>query len=592
VPATLGAGLGSVVGVRFHGRRTRGWVLGPTGDVPSRLLPVDRLVSPVPVFDPGMLEVLRWVAERYVAPLATVIGRASPPRVASEDPAEHRAAWPAPGSPSLRHSSPHGASSVLPGYRGAGALLRAIRDAPGSGPGGLSDPVADGADRPTSFTLRPAPEDEAAVCVEAVAACLQAGRRALVLVPEADPVPATVTALEGAFGDRVVRFVGGDQRARYRTWLAIGSGRFDVVVATRPGVFAPLHDLGLVYVARASHPALREDRAPYYHVREVAQTLARVRGGVCVLAAACQSAETSALGLPAVTPSGRRWPAVEVVRPGAEGRAPRLLQALRTANRAFMYSPLPGYGVARVCRTCGRPASCATCGGTLRQASGEIRCVVCAAPGRCATCGGTTFGVVRGGSERVEEWAAQVASVPVRRAARPRLPDASGEILVGGPADVRDLGTADLDLVAVLDADLAARRPGMNAAERALTVWMEAVGWARPSGRAIVQASDPSDPAVQALVRGNPDRFLERERRRREEAGFPVDAAVFRVIGVEGLEAALEDLPLHTKLISTLGERTVCLLAVATRHVPAFGRTMRALAASGVVTRVEAEPHL
>ena len=151
---------------------------------------------------------------------------------------------------------------------------------------------------------------------------------------------------------------------------------------------------------------------------------------------------------------------------------------------------------------------------------------------------------------------------------------------------------AALDLVAVLDADAAARRPGLAARERALAIWMEAVGWARPAGRAIVQSSHPSDPAVQALVRGNPDRFLMREREQRAEAGFPVGAPVFRVIGGQGLEAALAEHEPLTSLVTTLGDRTICLLALEAGRVAAFSRAMRALAVEGVVERVEAEPHL
>ena len=64
-----------------------------------------------------------------------------------------------------------------------------------------------------------------------------------------------------------------------------------------------------------------------------------------------------------------------------------------------------------------------------------------------------------------------------------------GEILVGGPDDVRDFGRGGLDLVAILDADLAERRPGLTARERAVTTWMEAIAWARPDGRAIVKGT-------------------------------------------------------------------------------------------------------
>ena len=44
LPAELGAGLGSLVQVPFHGRAVRGWVLGPTDDVPERIALVRRAV--------------------------------------------------------------------------------------------------------------------------------------------------------------------------------------------------------------------------------------------------------------------------------------------------------------------------------------------------------------------------------------------------------------------------------------------------------------------------------------------------------------------------------------------------------------------
>jgi primosomal protein N' (replication factor Y) len=377
-------------------------------------------------------------------------------------------------------------------------------------------------------------------------------------------------------------------------WLEILGGQYDVVVATRPGVFAPLSDLGLIVLSRESHPAHREDRAPYYHVRDVALRRARLVDAVCVLSALCPSSEASALGFTTVAPPARRWPPVEVVRTGPEGRAPRLVRALRETRRGFILAPLPGYGIAQVCRSCGRPAACAACGGVLRSEEGAVRCIVCEAPGRCAHCGATDFGIRRGGAERVEEWAAALAASPVRRIAprgRARLPKAR-EILVGGPDSVRDLGTGDLELVAILDADLAERRPGLAARERALSTWMEAVGWARPSGRAIVQADRPSDTAVQALVRGNPDRFHAEEASRRASAGFPVGAAVFRIAGTAELEPALQAIRPTTILTTSAAGQTVCLLALEPDRVAELGRAARELAVRDVVTRVEAEPHL
>jgi primosomal protein N' (replication factor Y) len=582
LPSALDAGVGSYVRFRFHGKLTRGWVLGPTDDVPARMLPVMRVVSPVRMFDAHMLELARWMSERYVAPLATVLGALAPPRVAGEE----------------LHADAPGGASLLPsalGTSGPGSLTLPGRTALA----GVLDSYTGGNELrgmilggPGAFVVRPGSADEQTVVVEAVAACLAAGRRALIVVPEADPLPATAIALIEAFGERVCVFAGGDARMRYRTWLTIATQAFDVVVGTRPAVFAPLDDVGLIWISRESHPGHREERAPYYHTRDVGLERARIEGAACVLAALCPSSEAAALGLPVVAPARRRWPKVEVVRPGPEGRAPRLIQALREARRGFVYSPLPGYGVAQVCRSCGEPAACASCGGLLRAQAGSVRCVVCQAPGRCSVCGAASFGIRRGGAERVEEWAGRVARVPVSRPSEPRFPSPDGEVMVGGPDLVRDLGVGDLDLVAILDADHAAARPGLAARERALAIWMEATAWARPNGRVVVQSSQASDPAVQALVRGNPDRFHVRERERRAAVGFPVGEPTFRVVGTTPLEGELETLGPTTLLSTALGERTVCLLAIEPGRVAAFGSAMRALAAAGVVERVEAEPHI
>ncbi len=88
----------------------RGWVLGATDDIPARTLSVQKVVSPVRFFDEGLLALARWVSERYVAPLAAVLARLAPPRVASEESAEARADRPAPpGTP----DAPGGDRGVL-----------------------------------------------------------------------------------------------------------------------------------------------------------------------------------------------------------------------------------------------------------------------------------------------------------------------------------------------------------------------------------------------------------------------------------------------------------------------------------------------
>jgi hypothetical protein len=93
-------------------------------------------------------------------------------------------------------------------------------------------------------------------------------------------------------------------------------------------------------------------------------------------------------------------------------------------------------------------------------------------------------------------------------------------------------------------------------------------------------------------VRGNPDRFHADEARRRNDAGFPVAAAVFRIVGALDLQEVLASLRPITLLTSSLEGQTVCLLALEPERVPELGRLIRELAVRDIVTRVEAEPHL
>jgi primosomal protein N' (replication factor Y) len=577
--ASEDAATGQLVSVPFHRRTVKGWVLGETDDVPPRVLPVRRVLSRVPLFDEGLLALYRWMAERYVAPLATVIGRAHPPRVAGEE-----KGW-SPGEPPPV-SGPR-VESVLSGYEDGERLLSACRD--GSG----------------AFLLRPLPDDEAAACVEAVAACLEGGRDAAVLVPEADPLPYTARAVVEAFGPAALLFVGGEPRDRYRAWLDVLAGRHRVVVGTRPAVFAPVRRLGLLWANREAHPGHREERAPYHHVREVALARARLDGAVCVLAAHAPSAEAVAAahaGRAVVVRAPRRRerdaaPLVEVVRPAEEDRSFRLAEVLKRATGAFLLVSRRGYGVARVCRSCGEPARCTACEGPVVVRGGQPRCALCGAQAACPACGGRSFGVERGGTERLQEWAGRATDLPVTRVdeGEEAVPPALGRVVVGTAAAVKDFGPRHVDLVGVLDPDRARRRAGVFAAEQALATWMEAALWAGPrsgGGRVVVQTREPGDPAIQALVRWDPWFFHRAERRRREEAGFPPAHPVFRVLGGEGLAEGLKVLDPVTLLSTPLGDETVCLVALRAEQVGGFRRRVLQLLEEGVARRVEAEPQL
>jgi primosomal protein N' (replication factor Y) (superfamily II helicase) len=425
------------------------------------------------------------------------------------------------------------------------------------------------------------------------------------LVPEADPLPATAHVVLEAFGDRAIPFLGGEPRERYRTWLRILSGRFDVVVGTRPAVFSPLADLGLVWISREVHPGHREDRSPYYHVREVAMARTRLEGAACVLASLSPSVETAVeaeAGAIRTARAARRLeretaPLVETVPSEAEDRSPRLTALLKRARSAALIVSRRGYGVARVCRACGEPAACAVCHGPIVIERGKPVCRVCGANGVCANCGSRSFGVERGGTERVAEWAARTAPGPVHvetSVGQQPSPLTPG-VAVGTAAAVKDVGPLRLDLVGILDADRALSRAGVHAGAQALATWMEAAAWAGPrsgGGRVLVHTRRPAHQAIQALVRWEPIAFLLAQAEARAEAGFVPGHAVFRIAGSRPLDESLGAAGAASVLSTAVEGGTLCLVAVPPMDLARFRQEILRLAGRGDVTRVEAEPQL
>jgi primosomal protein N' len=73
--------VGSIVRVPLSGRRVRGWVVEIADKETERLKDIAGISGWGPVFDTALLQSLRWAAQHYIAPVATLLGRATPPNL-------------------------------------------------------------------------------------------------------------------------------------------------------------------------------------------------------------------------------------------------------------------------------------------------------------------------------------------------------------------------------------------------------------------------------------------------------------------------------------------------------------------------------
>ncbi len=545
VPASLAGSAmpGARVKVRFAGKDLSGFVVARVGssDHTGTLSPLRKVVSPERVLSPVIAGLAETLAERYAGTRADVLRLAVPPRHATTekqpspvedsvvvDRAAAREAWAA-----------YPTADAFLDHLASGGTPRAVWSA------------APGADWPL-------------LLAHAAAVALADGRGSVLVVPDRRDVARLDAALTEVLGKghHVVLTAGAGPARRYREFLAVSRGSRRVVVGTRAAAFAPVTDLGLVAIWDDGDDLHAEPRAPYPHARETLLTRAVQEGAAALLGAFSRSVEAEQLlatgwahelALPRDVLRGAVTVAVTGDTDLALERDP-LARASRLPKQAYdalaaglergpvlVQTPRQGYAASLACERCRTPARCETCSGPLvvpRRASPPTCrwCGTVAQAWACRECGHRglrapvvgerrtaeelgrafpTLPVVASGGDHV------VASVPARPAIVVATP---------GAEPVADGGYA---VVLLLDTWLALARADLRTDEEALRRWLNAAGLVAPGGT-VVAVGDPAHPALQALVRWDPDGHARRETDARAEAHLPPASRLATVTGEPG----------------------------------------------------------
>ena len=402
------------------------------------------------------------------------------------------------------------------------------------------------------------------IYVEAIATALEAGRPALVLVPEIALALPLVDRLRADLDARVALVHSGlGEGERSDEWRRIRAGEADIVVGTRLAVLAPLADVGLIVVDEEHESAYKSDRTPRLQARDVAVRLAGLAGAAIVLGSATPAVDSVGLArsgtydrvvLPA-RPVGAA-PEVDVVdlrvelAAGGRGILSRALAAALAAldtpggEQAILVLNRRGTASIVLCRDCGHVQACPDCERPLvyHQAGTTLRCHHCgrATPlaSRCPACESPRIRYLGGGTERVEREVRDMfpglrvgrldRDVVEHRGAAERVIDAFTDgrldVLVGTSLVAKGLDIPSVTLVGVVSSDVALNLPDERAAERTYQLLVQAIGragrGARP-GRAILQTYQPDHPAIVAAATGDRTAFYDAELTLRERFGSP-----------------------------------------------------------------------
>ncbi|HKU23478.1 MAG TPA: primosomal protein N' [Terriglobales bacterium] len=413
-----------------------------------------------------------------------------------------------------------------------------------------------------------------AVYLAAMHAVLQAGRSAILLVPEIGLTPAVAADLHQIFGEQVAILHSGlTDRERAEQWHRIRRGDARMVVGTRSAVFAPVSDLALIIVDEEHDSSYKQEETPRYHARDVAVMRARMAGAAVVLGSATPSLESyfnaqknkyTLLELPDRVEQ-RPLPEVEILDMKEEFRetgheqvisrplAAEIGERLARHEQVMVLLNRRGYAPVVLCRACGHTAQCANCAISLTHHKREhrLQCHYCgylqAVPKVCEECGSEYVYFVGTGSEKLEELLHGM--FPQARIGRldrdtvrgrhdfERILNQLGagelDILVGTQMIAKGHDVHGVTLVGVVGADIALGLPDFRAAERTFQLLTQVAGRAgrgESPGKVVLQTCFPEHYAVQFAAAHDFRGFYDKELRYRSWMRYPPFNAVANVL--------------------------------------------------------------
>jgi len=402
------------------------------------------------------------------------------------------------------------------------------------------------------------------VYLEAVAACLAAGRQALVLLPEIALTAEFLKRVEGRFASRPAEWHSGvTMTERRRCWRMVAEGGAGLVVGARSALFLPFRELGLIVVDEEHDPSYKQEDGVHYHARDMAVLRASIVGAQVVLASATPSLESwvnAKAGKYTRLDLEERFgvaemPDIGVIDLRSDGPqrgqwispllAGEVRSRLEKGEQSLLFLNRRGYAPLTICRACGHQIGCDHCDARMveHRFQGRLVCHQCGetkpVPTECPACHAQgTLAPIGPGVERLAEEAtalfpdARIAILSSdlaqsARAIKARIEDiAAGlaDVIVGTQIVAKGHNFPLLTLVGVIDADLGLQGGDLRAAERTFQLMRQVAGRAGRAdlkGVALLQTHQPEHPVIKAIVSGDDEGFLSAEATQRRAAGAP-----------------------------------------------------------------------
>ncbi|MBB6449349.1 primosomal protein N' (replication factor Y) [Geomicrobium halophilum] len=402
------------------------------------------------------------------------------------------------------------------------------------------------------------------IYLQAIDQLMEAGKEAIVLVPEISLTPQMVERFKKRFGANVaVLHSALSVGERFDEWKKIQEKRVQVAVGARSAVFAPFTNLGLIVIDEEHESSYKQEEYPRYHAREVALWRSRYHDCPVVLGSATPSMESYAraakgvyelLSLPERV-NQKPLPDIELVDMRLEMREgnrsvfstsllEKLRDRLKKGEQSVLFLNRRGFSTFVMCRNCGYVGMCPHCeiSLTYHQRDGQLKCHYCGHEERlyerCPSCESAHIRYFGTGTQRVEEELQQLLpeariirmdnDTTRKKGAHERLLKNFGageaDILLGTQMIAKGLDFPNITLAGILAADTLLHLPDFRAQERTFQLLTQVSGRAgrdEKAGEVVIQTYNPEHYAIQLAQSHDYLSFFKKELGQRKQAGYP-----------------------------------------------------------------------
>ncbi|MEA3506656.1 MAG: primosomal protein N', partial [Elusimicrobiota bacterium] len=404
------------------------------------------------------------------------------------------------------------------------------------------------------------------VYMRVMAETIKKGKQVLILVPEIAITAQLVDRLKERFGEKAVGVwhskISRGKKMKYMEFL--NKGEMDILIGPRSAVFVPFKNMGTIIIEEEQDPGYKQDNAPPYDARQVAEKRCEMTGALLILSSATPRIETiyrAKRGDYKYAPLPRRvdkseFPKIELVdmkREYAEreksgilsGRIiEKLEENLTSGRQVILYINRRGYTSSVICSDCGHTLECPVCNipYAYHASKGRMECHWCgrsrSVPQRCPRCPGDTYRFQGAGTQKVEDVLykfypeAKIGRMDTDTTSKvgsaekifKDFKDGKFDILIGTSLLTKGWDFSNVGLVGIINSDLGLMSPDFRAPEKIYLTLMQVAGRCGRSnyrGEVVVQTYNPNHYALKTVLSNKPNNFYNKELKVRRDSGFP-----------------------------------------------------------------------